>query len=70
VKFQFEPKTTILGEGVRFGLNVTTTFYVFGNARKPLFKALKPLLKPIRNGFPGVGYTAVAFANRQRLFTF
>jgi hypothetical protein len=52
-----------------FGL-YTTTFYAFGNVRKPLLKAPKPLPKPLRNGFPGVGYTAVAYSNRRRFFTF
>jgi hypothetical protein len=28
------------------------------------------LPKPLSDGFLGVGYTAVAFSNRQRLFTF
>jgi hypothetical protein len=48
--------------------NNTTTFYAIGNTQKPLFIVSKPLLKPLRNGFPGVGYTAVAYSHRRRFF--
>jgi hypothetical protein len=48
----------------------TTTFLTFRNSRKPWPKVQKPLPKPLSSGFPGVGYTAVAFSNRQRFFTF
>jgi hypothetical protein len=48
----------------------TTTFFTFCNNQKPWLKAQKPLPKCISNGFPGVGYTAVAYSNRQRFFHF
>jgi hypothetical protein len=48
---------------------ITTAFYAFGNTRKTLLKVPKPLPKPLRNGFAGVGYTAVAYSKRQRFFT-
>jgi hypothetical protein len=50
-------------------LPFTTTFYAIGNTQKPLFKVSKPLLKPLCNGFPGVGYTVVAYSHRRRFFT-
>jgi hypothetical protein len=48
----------------------TTTFLTFSNSRKPWPKVQKPLPKLLSDGFLGVGYTAVAFSNRQRFFTF
>jgi hypothetical protein len=51
-------------------LMITTAFYTFSNARKPLFKAPKPLPKHLRNSFPGVGYTAVAFGLGNGFCTF
>jgi hypothetical protein len=38
----------------------TTPFLTFGNTRKPWPEVSKPLPKHLGNGFPGVGYTAVA----------